>query len=86
MKGAPLLAAGLIALAVVATAAAAETGGANSELCIECLRVRVGPPIVIRGPFPDELDAPFAALKLADGSFRGFSANGTTYAIDGPLL
>jgi hypothetical protein len=38
---------------------------------------------VVRGPFPDELDAPFTALKLADGSFRGFSANGTTYAIDG---
>jgi hypothetical protein len=86
MKGTPLLAAGLFALAVVATAAAAETGNASSDLCMECLRVRVGPPVVVRGPFPDELDAPFAALKLADGSFRGFSANGTTYAIDGPVL
>jgi hypothetical protein len=86
MKGAPFLAAGLIALAVAGAAVAAETGGANGELCMECLRVRVGPPVVVRGPFPDELDAPFSALKLADGSFRGFSANGTTYAIEGPAL
>jgi hypothetical protein len=68
------------------TAAAVEPGGANSEICIDCLRVRVGPPVVVRGPFPDELDAPFSALKLTDGSFRGFSANGTTYAIDGATL
>jgi hypothetical protein len=86
MKGAALLAAGFIALAAVEAAAAPGTGGADSELCIECLRVRVGPPVVVRGPFPDELDAPFSALKLGDGSFRGFSANGTTYAIEGPLL
>lgn len=86
MKDAPLRVAGFVALAVLATAAAAESGPANGELCIECLRVRVGPPVVVRGPFPDELDAPFSALKLADGSFRGFSANGTTYAIDGPAL
>jgi hypothetical protein len=86
MKGAPLLAAGLIALAVLGTTAAAEPDRANSEPCIECVRVRVGPPVVIRGPFPDELDAPFSALKLSDGSFRGFSANGTTYAIEGPSL
>jgi hypothetical protein len=84
MKGAPLLAAGLLALAVAA-AAAAETADAG-ELCVECLRVRVGAAVVVRGPFPDELDAPFSALKLADGLFRGFSANGTTYAIDGPAL
>jgi hypothetical protein len=86
VKGAPLLAAGFVALAVLATSAAAEQGRANTGLCVECLRVRVGPPVVVRGPFPDELDAPFTALKLADGSFRGFSANGTTYAIEGATL
>ncbi len=59
---------------------------ADSDFCVECLQVRVGPPTVIRGPFPDELDAAFSALKLPDGSFRGFSANGTTYAIDGSSL
>jgi hypothetical protein len=82
MKVAPLVAAGLVALSVLGAAAAAE----SDELCVDCVRVRVGPPIVVRGPFPDELDAPFSALRLADGSFRGFSANGATYAIEGPTL
>lgn len=59
---------------------------AQSELCVDCLQVRVGPPIVVRGPFPDELDATFTALKLTDGTFRGFSANGATYAIEGATL
>jgi hypothetical protein len=56
---------------------------AESGMCIDCIKVRVGPAIVVRGPFPDELDAPFAATQLPDGSIRGFSANGATYAIDG---
>ena len=86
MKDASLRALGLIALAVLAGSAAAVPAQADSELCIECLQVRVGPPVVVRGPFPDELDAPFTALKLSDGTFRGFSANGVTYAIDGPNL
>src|SRR5690606_27012446 len=30
--------------------------------------------------------APFSALQLPDGSFRGFSAIGSTYAIDGSTL
>src|SRR5690606_17389590 len=70
--------------AIAAAAAGAEYG--TSDPCVECLKVRVGPAVVVRGPFPDELDAPFSALRLADGSFRGFSANGTTYAIAGPAL
>lgn len=78
--------AGLAALALLGLPASAETVPADSEFCIECLRVRVGPPVVVRGPFPDELDAPFTALQLEDGSFRGFSANGSTYAIDGDSL
>jgi hypothetical protein len=76
---------GLLALTAFGTLAAAP-GQAQSEICMECVRVRVGPPVVVRGPFPDELDAPFTALKLADGSFRAFSANGSTYAIEGPTL
>jgi hypothetical protein len=85
MKDASLRA-GLVALAVLGTFAAAGPAQADSELCVECLQVRVGPPVVVRGPFPDELDAPFTALKLTDGTFRGFSANGSTYAIDAPTL
>jgi len=57
---------------------------AENPLCVACLRIRVGRPLVVRGPFPDELDAPFVTLKLADGSFRGFSANAVTYAVAGP--
>jgi hypothetical protein len=85
MNGVLLRAANLIALAALGASATAPAH-ADSELCIECLRVRVGPAVVVRGPLPDELDAAFTALKLADGSFRGFSANGTTYAIDGSTL
>lgn len=84
MNAALLPAAGLVALAAAGTSFAASPHAA--PLCVACIAVRVGPPVVVRGPFPDELDAPFAALKLADGSFRGFSANGTTYAIDGATV
>lgn len=86
MSGGPFPAVGVVALAVVLTVAVPEPGRASDGLCVDCLRVRVGPPVVVRGPFPDELDAPFTALKLTDGSFRGFSANGTTYAINGATL
>ena len=86
MKFAPLLAAGLVALAASGTTVLAEIDAADSSTCIDCVRVRIGPPVVVRGPFPDELDAPFAALQLGDGSFRGFSANGSTYAIEGSSL
>lgn len=86
MTHAPLRAAGLAILAVLGTALVPATARADSEPCIECLKVRVGPPVVVRGPFPDELDAPFTALRLKDGSFRGFSANGSTYALEGTSL
>ncbi len=83
MKPGLLHAAGIAGLAVLAAAALAAPTQAEDALCVECLSVRVGPPVVVRGPFPDELDATFTALRLADGTFRGFSANGATYAIDG---
>ena len=77
--------AGLAALALAVPGGAVEPGGSGA-MCVDCIAVRVGPPAVIRGPFPDELDAPFTALRLADGTFRGFSANGATYAIEGRTL
>lgn len=86
MNHASLRFAGFAAVAFLAAPTVAETTPTDSEFCIECLQVRVGPPVVVRGPFPDELDAPFTALQLEDGSFRGFSANGSTYAIDGDSL
>ena len=76
----------LPAFALLATMAIAAPAGAQETPCVDCLQVRVGPPVVARGPFPDELDATFTALRLADGSFRGFTANGLTYAVDGPSL
>lgn len=78
--------AGLFAIAALGTLLATAPARAQNESCVECLQVRVGAPTVVRGPFPDELDAAFTALKLADGTFRGFSANGSTYAIDGLSL
>lgn len=71
--------AGLVALLALGTSGAS----AQTDFCIECLSVRVGSPVVVRGPFPDELDASFTALRLPDGTMRGFSANGATYAVDG---
>ncbi|MBJ3785455.1 hypothetical protein [Devosia sediminis] len=73
-------AAGMGLLALMAPASAQEA------VCVDCISVRVGPPEVVRGPFPDELDAAFAATRLPDGRFRGFSANGATYAVDGATL
>jgi hypothetical protein len=50
---------------------------------IASLRVRVGVPLVARGPAPNIADAPFTAIQLPNGKFRGFTAAGTTWAIDG---
>lgn len=58
----------------------------SPDLCIACLRIRVGRPLTVRGPFPDELDNPFVVLRLKAGSFRGFSANAVSYAVDGPSV
>ncbi len=73
-------------LTMLASFAANGAATAQGDVCVDCISVRVGPPVVVRGPFPDEIDAAFAAIKLPDGRFRGFSANGITYAIDGPSL
>src|SRR5690606_25776410 len=69
-----------------ALATAGVAGASSADICIDCVSFRVGPAVVVRGPFPDEIDAPFTALRRVDGSFRGFSANGSTYAIDGADL
>ena len=85
--GVPRIAAMAAVLAMAGLAAVALAGADTTRpaagLCVECLTVRLGPPRVVRGPFPDELDTTFSALKLEQGGFRGFSANGATYAIDG---
>ncbi|RXH54142.1 hypothetical protein [Granulicella sibirica] len=47
------------------------------------MKVRVGTPLVARGPAPNIADAAFTEIQLPDGLFRGFTAAGTTFAIDG---
>jgi hypothetical protein len=47
------------------------------------MRIRVGIPLVARGPAPNIADAAFTAIQLPNGRFRGFTAAGTTFAIDG---
>jgi hypothetical protein len=47
------------------------------------LKVRVGVPLVTRGPSGEIADAAFSAFKLPNGKFRGFTAAGVTWAIDG---
>jgi hypothetical protein len=52
-------------------------------LCIQCLRVRVGLPRVVRGPAADIADNRFSEIQLPNGGFRGFDADGDTRVIDG---
>jgi hypothetical protein len=47
------------------------------------IKVRVGTPLVARGPAPNIADAAFTEIRLANGLFRGFTAAGITFAIDG---
>jgi hypothetical protein len=47
------------------------------------LRVRVGTPTVVRGPANNIADSQFTGVRLPNGIFRGFTALGSTLAIDG---
>lgn len=51
--------------------------------CLECIRIRVGLPMVEQGPGPGIPDNPFSEIRLVNGRSRGFSASATSYAIDG---
>jgi hypothetical protein len=51
--------------------------------CMDCISIRVGLPKVVQGPGPGIPDSAFTMVWLSNGRFRGFSANSTTYAIDG---
>ncbi|RXH53953.1 hypothetical protein [Granulicella sibirica] len=52
-------------------------------LCMQCLRVRVGLPRVVRGPAADIADNRFSEIQLPNGGYRGFDAHGDTRVIDG---
>jgi hypothetical protein len=48
------------------------------------IKVRVGTPLVARGPASNIADAAFTGIRLPNnGRFRGFTAAGTSFAIDG---
>jgi len=49
----------------------------------DSIRIRVDVPLVARGPAPNIADAVFTEIGLPDGRFRGFTAAGTTFAVDG---
>jgi hypothetical protein len=49
----------------------------------DSIKIRVGTPLVARGPAPNIADASFTGIRLPNGLFRGFTAAGITFAIDG---
>jgi hypothetical protein len=51
--------------------------------CMQCIRVRVGLPRVVRGPAADIADNRFSEIQRPSGGFRGFDAHGDTRLIDG---
>jgi hypothetical protein len=63
--------------------AIAPAGEEKSPDLSASIRVRVGVPLVARGPAPNIADAAFTGVGLPGGRFRGFTAAGTTFAIDG---
>lgn len=63
--------------------AIAPVGEEKSPDLGDSICVRVGVPLVARGPAPNIADNWFTEVELPDGRFRGFTAAGTTFAIDG---
>jgi hypothetical protein len=69
-------------IALLTAALSASAPATAGDFCLGCLSIRVEAPIVVRGPFPDELDTPLALLPLPEGTFRAFSSNAAVCAID----
>jgi len=59
---------------------------APHDVCLPCLSIRVGLPRVVRGPELEAGDAKFSVVQLSPNHFRGFTATGISYAIDGPSI
>jgi hypothetical protein len=77
----------LVAAALAALGIASDAGSQPSpDPCPTCVSIRVGRPLVARGPSGpkgDEADVVLSVIKLRDGRFRAFSGNTIVYAIDG---
>lgn len=58
---------------------------AANPICVNCLKVRVSAPSIVRGPFIDELDNPISTIKTQSGEFRMFTANGNSFSVDGSV-
>jgi len=74
---------GRLAIMPLSRAEDAKDTEPNKASRTENLRIRVGVPFVARGPAPNIADNYFTEIKLPNGKFRGFTAAGTTFAIDG---
>jgi hypothetical protein len=70
---------------LAAILAAAISSASVAPTCAQdaAMRVRVGVPLVARGPAPNIADNWFTEIQLPGGKFRGFTAGATTFAIDG---
>ena len=71
------------ALTEAGVQAIAPEGQEKKPDLADSMRVRVGVPLVARGPAPNIADNWFTEIQLPGGQFRGFTAAGTTFAIDG---
>jgi len=78
-----LLVSSLVSGSAQAQSSKAKNRQPNSTPCMDCIRIRVGPPRVEQGPGPGIPDNLFTEIQLPKGHFRGFSASAITYAIDG---
>ena len=56
-----------------------DSAAEADDLCHECIELRVGRPMVIRGPSRHEPDAPVSVIRLPDGGFRGFARAGRAF-------
>jgi hypothetical protein len=80
-----LAAAFAVLSAVLCATAVGGSAAAQSGMppCLQCIAIRLGHPVIVRGPSDHEPDAPISVIKLPDGNFRGFIGGGTTLAVDG---
>lgn len=53
------------------------------SFCVSCLKIRVGRPLISRGPEGSGIDNPFNEIQRTGGGYRGFTANAKSYYIDG---
>lgn len=60
-------------------------GSSYGQICVNCIKVRVGRPWLVRTPDSSNriADNYFNEVALSGGGFRGFSANSVTMSMDG---